>query len=886
MSSGDWQQIWAIFEDAIALPPQDRPALLDQACGEDEKLRHAVEEVLAADGETDSFLDQPIAHHGGPGGTRSREGVRPPRQLPRDTAIGPYRILRRIGQGGMSTVYLAVRADDAFKRRVVVKLIRPGMESEAIQQRLRTERQILASLDHPYVARLYDGGTTGPGLPYFVLEYVEGVAIDVFCQQNRLSVDERLTLFRKVCAAVHYAHQNLVVHRDLKPSNILVTAEGDPKLLDFGIAKLLNPELGSVELEPTATWHRVLTPNYASPEQIRGKLITTASDVYALGVLLYKLLTGQLPYRFSGRSADEIESILSESEPLPPSVAVSRSPAPVAEPAAAATADSQERHPGGGQTDKMKPSAEGQAIPPELRRQLAGDLDAIVLKALRSVPLRRYSSVEQLASDVECFQTGLPVAARAGSWRYRAGKFIRRNRRAVASATAVVLLLVGFAVATTLQAARIAAELEQTRRERDKQAHVLSLVLELFEHSNPYVVPGKELTVREALERSVPVLEDGLGEQPEVRAALLHTAGSILGVLGVYDAARDQLAEALSIRRRRHGDAHPDVVATLSALASAEKELGELERAEELARRAVAVVRGMPGSGSSERSASLLARALNELVSVLCYRDEFEAAEALALEALALAHQLPAGSTQRLAATWHMARVRSVQGEYREAVRYNRETLALRRARHGEQHPAQIATLNNLGLNLRRLEELESAERAYREAVELQRDNFGEEHANAFLLNNLAGVLYARGDFAAAEGLYRQALEVTIESRGRRHWTVFVFELRIARTRIRQGAAAEAEAQLRRLLELWHPELGEHWRIDEGRSILGESVSAQGRCEEAEPLLVDSFERLLGEATDRTRQDAFSRLREHLERCGKAQEAARFEAMLQAPPAG
>ncbi len=867
MSTRRWRQVWEIFEDAIQRPPEARSAFLDQECGENGELRQAVEAMLAADQEADNFLDRPLGQLGG--GSIDDDDTLPGHGAPvsRDTTIGPYRILRQIGQGGMGTVYLAMRDDDAFQRRVVIKLVRPGMESEMLLSRLRTERQILAGLDHPYVARLYDGGTTADGLPYFVLEYVEGEHIDVYCEHNRLTIDERLALFRKVCEAVHYAHQNLVVHRDLKPSNILVVANGDPKLLDFGIAKLLNPDLAGSGVEPTATWQRVLTPNYASPEQIRGKLVTTASDVYSLGVLLHQLLTGRLPHIFTGRSPHEIEKILTETEPPPPSTAVTR-PLEDEEPT------------GGG------PGAEAEAYSERhtehLRRQLAGDLDAIVLKALRSSAQRRYSSVEQLAADLERYQLGLPVEARAGSWRYRAGKFVRRNRRTVVAATAVGLLVVGFAVAMALQASRVAFERDQARGERDKKTQVLALVLDLFEHSNPFVVPGEELTVREALERSVPVLKDGLREQPDVRAELLHTSGSILSVLGAWEIAQDQLSEALEIRRRRHGDEHPDVAESLSAVAATYKELGELDRAEELARRAVDIAQSLPVEGLSDQPGSHLVKPLLELVSVMCYRDEFEAAAAHATEALALTQQLPAGSTRRIAAIEHLARTRSGQGDYRDAVRLQREALALRRARDGEKHPAQIAILNNLGVALQYLEELDAAETAYREALSLHHENFGEDHDDPPLLNNLGNVRLLQEDFAGAEKIFRKARKVVATSYGPRHWTVFLFELRIADSRIGQGAYAEVENNLRELLESWRLELGDHWRIAVGEGLLAQSISAQGRCQEAEPALIASFERLLDRDRASVKQSALDRLRKHFERCGNREEIARFEAMLEA----
>ncbi len=865
MSTQNWKQVWEIFETAIQLQPRERPAFVQEACGGDAKLRQAVLAMLAADEEADSLLDQPVGPIGSGGidddETLPQAGAQ---ALSRGTKIGPYEILRQIGQGGMGTVYLARRDDDTFQRRVVVKLVRPGMESEALLGRLRTERQILAGLDHPYIARLYDGGTTREGLPYFVLEYVEGEQIDAYCEQNRLTLEERLVLFRKVCEAVHYAHQNLVVHRDLKPSNILVAADGDPKLLDFGIAKLLNPELALSGLEPTSTWHRVLTPNYASPEQIRGKMITTASDVYSLGVLLYKLLTGHLPYVFTGRSAAEIERILTETEPPAPSLAITRQ-----------------------YEDGPEADVQGlPEIPPEqLQRQLAGDLDAIVLKALRSSARRRYSSVEQFAVDLERYQRGQPVEARAGSWGYRAGKFVRRNRRAVTAVTGVALLVVGFAVAMAIQAARVARERDQARIERDKKAQVLSLVLDLFEHSNPFVVPGEELTVREALERSVPVFKDGLREQPDVRAELLHTSGSILGVLGSYDAAREQLEEALEIRRDRYGDDHPDVAESLSAVASVYKEDGELDQAEELARLAVDIARRLPEDFAGLPGEHLV-QPLTELVSVMCYRNEYEAAAEHAVQALNLSQQLPAGSNRRIHAIEHLGRVRSAQDNHREAVKLYREALALRRARDGEKHPAQITTLNNLGLNLRHMEEFDAAENAYRQAVSLHRENFGDDLDDPYLLNNLGGLYLAKKEFESAEKSFREAHKAVMASSGSDHWMVLFFELRIASAQIGQGAYARVESNLRGLLKEWRAKLGDHWRLAVGESLLGESLSALGRCEEAEPLLVASFERLVERSKGGATQSALDRLRGHFERCGDRGEIERFEALLESPRLG
>ncbi|MCB1035055.1 MAG: serine/threonine protein kinase, partial [Acidobacteria bacterium] len=642
MTSPTWKEVFAVFEQASELPAEERAAFLDGACA-DAEIRRTVEELLRVDEEEET------AAASGPPVRGAAEGKAPEREVP--TRLGAYRVLRQVGQGGMSTVFLAVRADDAFNRQVVVKLVRQGMESEAFLRRLRIERQILANLDHPNIARLYDGGSTEEGLPYFVMEYIEGQPIDRYCDDDALGVDQRLTLFRKVCAAVHYAHQNLVIHRDIKPSNILVTPEGEPKLLDFGIARLLNPDLIAEEIEPTVTWQRIMTPSYASPEQLRGQPVATASDVYSLGVLLYKLLTGRLPRSYKGLSQSEIVRLLAETEPLRPSAV-------------------------GLPEDTEGPSGPAPAgsplTVPSFAKELAGDLDAIVLKALRTSPAQRYGSVEQLAADLDRFQRGLPVEARAGTWRYRAGKFVRRHRGGVAAVAAAVTLLVGFSVATFLQSEQVARERDQARLERDKKQEVLQLILDVFKFSNPYVLPGEQLTVRDALTRSVPVLEAGLREQPEVRAELLHTSGSILSVLRENDSAQRQLEEALEIRRSLLGESHRDVIETTSALAAVKKQLGELDEAEALAENSVELARQLGGDARST-----LIDALNELVSVRCYRSEEEAAEAPARDALALARQLPAGE-QEILALEYLAQIETVRGDYAAAAELYRRALPLR----------------------------------------------------------------------------------------------------------------------------------------------------------------------------------------------------------------
>lgn len=387
-------------------------------------------------------------------GPRSGTGASTARE-PLPERIGGYRVVRELGRGGMGVVYLARKDDDRFQRTVAIKVVKRGMDTEDIVRRFETERQLLAAMDHPNIARLLDGGTTEDGRPYFVVEHIEGKPIDKYCDENRLSVGERLRLFLKVCSAVHYAHQNLVVHRDIKPGNILVTKEGEPKLLDFGIAKLLNPAFAPVAQDPTSPSLRLMTPEYASPEQVRGEMVGTASDVYSLGVLLFELLTGHRPYRLKTRLQSEIERIICEVEPEKPSTAVSK-----VEEIASVT--------GSTSITPASVALTREKRPDRLRRRLEGDVDNIVLMALRKEPRRRYQSAMQFAEDIRNHLEGRPVIARRPTPIYRAAKFARRNRYGVAAAAAVFLALLLGVIGTSIGMQRAVAAEKAAVAQRDR----------------------------------------------------------------------------------------------------------------------------------------------------------------------------------------------------------------------------------------------------------------------------------------------------------------------------------------------------------------------------------------------------------------------------------
>ncbi len=486
MTPERWERIKRLFELALERPPNQRAAFLAEVCAGDDQLRTEIESLLSSHEEAGSFIEMPALAAAAellgkePGASEVRQ------------RIGPYKLIREIGHGGMGAVYLAVRADEQFQKRVALKLIRHGMNNRDILRRFRQERQILASLDHPNIARLLDGGTSEDGLPYFVMEYIEGLPITDYCDHHKLNTTERLKLFRQVCTAVEYAHQNLVVHRDLKPSNMLVTAEGVAKLLDFGIAKLLNPELSGQTIEPTATALRLMTPEYASPEQVRGESVTTASDVYSLGVVLYELLTGHRPFRVKSRAPHEILRIVCEEEPVRPSTAVTR---------VEVETDSDGTVRATLTPESVSRTREG---PPEkLRRRLKGDLDNIVLMALRKEPQRRYPTVNQLSEDLRRHLEGEPVVARRSTFGYRAAKLIKRNKIAVTAAALILLTLLGGIVATWWQARvanreRAIAE----RRFTDVRRLANSFLFEVHDaiEKLPGSAPARQLVVKRALE--------------------------------------------------------------------------------------------------------------------------------------------------------------------------------------------------------------------------------------------------------------------------------------------------------------------------------------------------------------------------------------------------
>ena len=802
-------RIQDVFLAALDLAPEARTAYLDETCRDDADLRRSVERYLRADDDAaEGFLEAAAAV--------VAEGLPSSGGTDEDGEIGPYRILRPLGQGGMGRVYLAVR-EEPYRRYVALKVILQGVHSPTAHARFRAERQILASLDHPAIARLYDGGLADDGRPYFAMEYVAGEPITTFCDHHRLAIDERLDLFQRVCEAVQFAHQHLVVHRDLKPSNILVTVGEDgrpmPKLLDFGIAKVLaDSEVDADEgFALTHTGGRVMTPEYAAPEQVRGDPVTTATDVYALGLLLYRLLTGRPPYALPNRLSD-LDRAITDATPKHPSAAV-RQDVEAGDRAAADRSTTTEH----------------------LHRRLRGDLDVICLKALAKEPERRYQSAEQLRDDLRRHQAGLPIEAHAPTPAYRVRKFVERHRVGVAALLLAAIGLLGGLGAALWQAQRAADAAARAEAEAATAEEVKDYLVSVFGASNPWQRPGGgELTARELLASGVEQVEALEGE-PEVQAELLDALGNVYGSIGLFDEAESLLKRALVVRRTLRGDEHEEVAESLMSLAGLYLNKGAYDDAEALYREALAMRRRLLPSPHID-----LADALNDLGVLLNSRDAHEEAEPLLREALAIQRQL--SDEERLSVSITIANLAGVlrdQENYTEAEQLLREALAMQRRLLDPVHPNVAASLSTLALIKRDQGAYNEAEPLLREALAMRQQLFGEAHdLTAGTRYQLARLLMTNGRPEEAEPLFREALRVSEETNGAEHWKTAFARIGLGRALTARQSYQEAE----RLLDEAHaffrrPDAGgPPSGPSRAREALAELYVAWGKPERADAL--------------------------------------------------
>lgn len=822
-----WNEVERLLDVALELEPERWPSFLSEECSGDPELRREVEDLLRRYPRIEGFLEAPPAEvdSGAACCSATPTGSAPDASSSPlvGRTLGTYRLVREIARGGMAEVFLAERADGQFEKRVAVKLLRAGLRTEETVRRFQAERQILAEVEHPSVARLIDGGVTEEGRPYLVTEYVEGVPVDRYCDEHRLSVRQRIALFLEVAEAVQHAHRNLVVHRDLKPSNILVAADRRVKLVDFGIAKLLTDEAAASGDPLTRPGHRWMTPEYAAPEQIVGDPVTTATDVYQLGTVLYRLLSGHHPFESASDTPHRLERAVVERRPAPPSASVMSPPEETRPPA--------ERPPGGPDV-----SARLRATRPErLHRALSGDLDAIVLKALRKDPDHRYSSVQAMAEDLERHLKGRPVAARRETPGYRVRKFVSRHRWGVAAAALILLLVTGFAAFASVQARRIARELDRAEAALSEARDVTRALGEILEASDPWEGGiGDTAAARALLELGLRQVE-GLDGRPRVQAGLLEALSGVHTSLGRLDDAEAQARRALALRKRTVGERHPEVAASLSALAEVLKRRGRLEEAEALHREALSLqVRELgPDHPQVAETLTLLAQRLpgQPLAEA---QELYERALEIRRSSLGPDHPLVAASLMDL------GRIARTRGKPDEAEAAYREALEIRRRSLGSRHPKVARGLVLLAdLHRKFRGDGQRAEDLYRRALEIQRGAFGENHPTRLhAMGSLARLLSDRGDHAAAESLLREALEIRRRAFGPEHRSVaeglgtLAIELR------RQGRYADAERLHREELEVWKQAVGpEHRAFAGGLAGLAMVLMDQGDFVEAEALL-------------------------------------------------
>ena len=797
----DGDQLEALFAQATSLAGEERSDFLERIAHANPPLGEELRSLVDADEQAQDFLLPPS----------------PPTTLLPDSEeirdIGPYRLLSKIGEGGNSKVYLGMRIDAQFRRRVAVKIMGLAAGAEQVR-RFHAEQQILAGLEHPNIAHLYDGGSTDQGLPFFVMEYVEGEAIDLYCDHQRLSLEERIDLVREVCRGVQHAHQNLVVHRDLKPSNILVTPNGVPKLLDFGIAKSLNPEITNLGSPPTAPWDRMLTPQYASPEQICGLPTTTASDVYSLGVVLFELLTGLLPHRFHGMTASEMERTLAEAEPLAPSQAVRLELA---------------SHP-----DKQRSHAQARRLGAEgLAKRLDGDLDKIVLKSLRHDPQHRYGTVVQLADDLERYRQGKPVEARSPSLGYLARRFLSRHRRAVAVGALAVLLLLASAIGFATLAWKLRRERDRVAEERDRAQLYANLLEGVFEVSAPEQARGAQLTAREILDRAAERIRWLPSNQVSAKADLMATLGDIYRRLGLHEEAENLLLSAQELQRT-----HP----TAPGLPIILRNLGRLDfdrgdYAAGKARLQQVVAQSQARYGNDHLS---VAEALFDLANGLQQSGDYDLAEATAAEAWQIQQRLGASMSDQLASRMLLANLLMARGKVQEAIALQEDILDANRRLFGDDHFKVAAAMNDLAAALVSVGRFDEAETHYLEALKIRQRILEPSHPEIVQsLSNLTSLETYRDQPIQAAAYVSQALALAKESMGEDHPNLSFLHLGLASARLKLNDPGAAEAHARRSYELRRDAFGPHHTLTlRARLLLGKVTLGLGCLAEAEEHLL------------------------------------------------
>jgi eukaryotic-like serine/threonine-protein kinase len=807
MTKEDWQVVEAAFQQAVDLPLDARGAFLAAFARERADLAPQVGKLVDAHFADDDALSKPIE-----AAIEAIVGEASDPWIGR--AIGVWNIRERIATGGMGAVFLGARADGQFDQSVAIKIMSAQLLASDAAARFKAERQILARLNHPYIAQLYDGGTTDEDLPYLVMEYVDGQRIDHYCEENGLDVDARLELFRKVCDAVDYAHRNLTIHRDLKPSNILIDAHGNPKLLDFGIAKLLDDGAGGLPPAVTREGMRAMTPEYASPEQMRGEPVAVATDVYSLGVLLYRLMTGQSPYGLSGATPLEYERAILEQSPKRPSTIVSAT------------------SPGG--------AGAGFGISVrQLRHRLAGDLDNIALKALQKEPERRYPSASALAQDIGRYLRLEPVEARGDDWVYIARKFAVRNAGRLAAAG---LVLVGVAAIVAFYTLQLASERDRAQLEAAKAAQVTDYLTELFGAADPTSSLGETITADTLLERGAARLDDELGDQPELRAALLKAIAASYSNMGEFQASLAQAEKALAVEAELDDIDPVDSSRTHQLLGSMLLELGEYDRSLAELEEALRLQERI-GAGRSIAAGN----ALRYIAKNYDEKAEYERAGGIYVDAIDILRSHGAEGADSLASgLLQYGQHQRIIGEVADEERLLQESLAISEGLYGPVHPRVANTLNSLGVHYWNRGDPEQGRTYLERAIEVKRQLYGDDNISvARSLANLAQIYSQIDDHARSIELDEEALVVFQAKLGDEHPQVAFLLENIANEWLAVGdhdaaiaAYRDSESRMRRIFGVEHPEYAYTVsNVGGAFLVMGEYEEARGYLEAADRTL-------------------------------------------------
>jgi serine/threonine protein kinase/Tfp pilus assembly protein PilF len=821
LSPERWRALSPYLDEALDISTENRQAWLASICARDATLGADLRLLLAEQTamEEVKFLERAV-----PLG---------PRAMLTDSltgqTLGAYRLMSQIGQGGMGSVWLAERCDGRFEGRAAVKLLNIALMGRSGEERFRREGNILARVRHPHIAHLIDAGVSPTGQPYLVLEHVDGQSIDRYCDERALTIDARVRLFLDVLEAVAHAHANLIVHRDIKPANVLVSVDGQVKLLDFGIAKLLEKDRGwgvsrGADASPlTRDAGAGLTPQYAAPEQLAGGAVTTATDVYALGVLLYVLLTGQHPAGSDVRTpATLIRAIVDKETRRVSDVVIGQTE----------TADGLSQR-----------AAQRATTPGRLRRALRGDLDTIVAKALKKDPSERYPSVTALADDLRRSLRHEPISARPDTLRYRTAKFIERHRHGVSASAAVVALI---AALTVFHTTRLAEERDHAQREAAKAAKVSGLLTGLLTGADPYTASATrgEPTVRGLLDTGADRMQKELVGQPELQAEIFTVTGRIYRRLGVFDKAQHLLEQALASGREAFGSDHVRVAETLHDLGVVLAEKGEYAAAAKSLEQALAMRRRLLGAEHAE-----VAVTLSELGRV--YQDEGfnRRAEPLQREALAIRTKVLGSDDRETAVSFSdLGSVLRLKGDLASAESLLRQSLAINRKTRGDRHPNTSTNLHDLALIARAKGDLVSAESLLRQAIGIQRETLGEKHpVLATSLNNLARVLRDEGRYDEAATALEEARTIARAALGPDHQLLAIYSLNLASLQMarHESTAAETLARDGLRIRLLAPDIvpsrrrtlvEDDWSINATKALLVGSLRALGRDKEADAI--------------------------------------------------